>query len=99
MIVITDFGVLRNGCCTLHDSNGFIIVSTPASVSFSEKIAVDLLVTNFQFGPLTPHLGKILDGLKVYFRAFFQNLTRTSQIRFRLCRRSAFLVEFGKIDV
>jgi hypothetical protein len=101
MFMIIDFGVLGNGCCALHDSNGFIIISTPASVSISKKIKplASLLMTNFQFGPLTPHLGKILDCLKIYFRAFFQNLACTGQIWFGLSHRSALLVEFGKIDV
>lgn len=102
MIVIVYFDILWYDSRTLHDPNSLVIISIPdisSNQRIQRKVGFDLLVTDLHLSPFTPNLSKLIHRLEVDFGSLLQDFSSAVDVFFCLARSTAFLVEFGKIDI
>lgn len=98
--MIVDFDILRDSSSPLHDPDSLIVVSVAVPHKHrKEECMENLLVTDFQFSPLAPNFGKILDGLEVDLSTLFQDFTGTIEICLCLPSDAALLVELREVDI
>ena len=99
MVMVIDLGVLGDGGSTLHDPNGFVVVSVDVMRLTITNNQSCSLVPELQLGPFAPDFCQIFYSLEVDLGRFFQNFSGAVEIWLGLARYTSLLIESCKVNV